>query len=89
MSITQIINGTIKNILNKDEELFSERIKICRVCPLLKVDNIFGEVCNSSLYINPSTNQTSNLPLIGYVKGCGCILGSKTRVQEEHCPAKK
>ena len=52
MSINQIVNGTIKNLLNKDEELFQERIVVCRKCKLLKKHAVFGEICNPSLYLN-------------------------------------
>jgi len=89
MSITQIIEGTYKNILNKDQELYNERIKICRKCKLLKDDSTFGEMCNSKLYLNPYTNETSEVPKPNYIKGCGCILASKCRVREAHCPLKK
>jgi len=89
MSISQIIEGTIKNLLNKDEALFIERIAICRKCPLIKMDSVFGELCDSSTYIDPITNKTSLGPLPGYAHGCGCILGSKARVLDAHCPVGK
>jgi len=89
MSISQIINGTYKNLLNKDEELYKERIAICHKCKLLKKDKIFGEVCNSTLYLNPATNEISKTAKPGFRHGCGCVLGSKTRVEDTECPLGK
>lgn len=45
----QIAEGFYNNITNKQQDLYRERIKICRKCKLLKIDDIFGEVCNSKL----------------------------------------
>ena len=50
---------------------------------------MLGEVCNSSLYLNVKDNTVSRTEKDGYVNGCGCILGSKTRVPMAHCPANK
>lgn len=89
MSIHQIIQGTIFNLLNKEEELYLERMKVCSKCKLLKVDKIFGETCNSTMYLNPKTNELSPIPRPGFIHGCGCVLGSKNRVKEAECPLKK
>lgn len=89
MSISSIVTGTIKNLLNKDEELFLQRIAICKKCKLHKIDRIFGEVCNSTLYLNPTTNEMSPIPKPGFYHGCGCVLGSKCRVLDEQCPLGK
>lgn len=89
MSIKQIIEGTINNLLNKEEELYQERILICRSCILISEDNIFGEVCNPYLYVKPGTDQISRSEKKGYINGCGCILRSKCRVQESKCPLGK
>lgn len=89
MSISQIVDGTVKNIFNQEEDLYNNRIKICRNCKLLRQDSIFGEVCNPSIYLNPITNETSYFKKEGFYNGCGCILRSKTRVKEAHCPVGK
>jgi len=90
MSFSQIIEGSVNNALNLQETLFKTRIAVCRNgCPLLKIHSIFGELCNESLYLNPITGETSEVGKIGFYRGCGCVLGSKTRVPEAHCPAKK
>lgn len=83
-NISQIAQGFFNNVFDKRKMLYDERIKICRACPLLKVDNIFGEVCNKALYINKE-GKTSKTSKDGYVRGCGCVLASKTRVDEAHC----
>jgi len=89
MSISQIITGTFKNLLNKDAELYHERIAICHNCKLLKKDRIFGEICNPDLFLNPATNELSPVEKPGFRSGCGCVLGSKTRVEESECPLGK
>lgn len=89
MSINQIAIGTLKNLFNKDEDLYLERIAICHKCKLYKVDKIFGEVCNSSIYLNPKTNEVSPIEKPGFYHGCGCVLGSKCRVKDAECPLKK
>ena len=75
--------------MNKDEELYLRRIAVCRKCKLLKIDPIFKEMCNSTLYLNPSIDEISPLPKPGYLHGCGCVLGSKCRVIDEKCPLGK
>lgn len=83
-SIDQIVKGTVNNIFNRKDGLYKKRISICRECPLYKEDSIWGEVCDPSKYINKD-NEVSKIARPGFVKGCGCILGSKTRVDEEKC----
>lgn len=89
MSISQIAEGTIRNILNISNDLYKSRIVICRTCKLLTKDKFFGEVCNSNLYLNPETNEISNKPKDGFFKGCGCVLASKCRLEGAKCPAGK
>ena len=84
MSIVQIAEGFFNKTFNKKEDLFKSRMDICRKCPLLKIDKIFGEICNPNLYIN-NEDKTSKHHLKGYVKGCGCVLASKTRVDKAKC----
>lgn len=86
--ISQIAQGFFNNAFKLNDNLYSKRIKICRECPLLKIDSLFGEVCNSALYIN-SNNETSKSPKVGFVKGCGCVMSSKARVDEAHCVINK
>lgn len=85
-TVTDIIDGTIKNLLNQNGPLYKERITICRDCKLIKEDTIFGEVCNAALYVNPDTDEVSKTPKPGFLNGCGCILKSKCRVAEAKCP---
>lgn len=89
MSFSQIALGTLYNLLNKEEELYQQRIEVCRHCKLYKIDKIFGEMCNPSLYLNPMTNELSPEPKPGFYHGCGCVLGSKCRVRDVECPLKK
>lgn len=89
MSVNQIIEGTWKNLLNKDGELYESRIAICHKCKLLKTEKFFGEVCSSSIYLNPITNEVSPEEKPGFKTGCGCVLASKCRVKEARCPLGK
>lgn len=89
MSINQIIRGTVNNLLNKEEELYNQRINICHECKLLNKTKLFGEICNSNLYLNPITNEISVNPKEGFKNGCGCVIASKSRVKEAHCPVGK
>lgn len=89
MSIGQIIDGTLKNLFNQEEEFYRKRITVCRKCKLRKIDTIFGEMCNPSMYLNPDTDEISSEEKPGFFSGCGCILGSKTRVRELECPVGK
>ncbi len=89
MSITQIVEGTVKNILNIDTDYSKERLEICKKCKLLKEDAIFGLVCNKKLYLNPITDETSLYPKIGFKNGCGCVLKSKVKVLNVKCPLNK
>lgn len=85
MSVTQIIQGTINNFLDKNPELYQERIAICKQCPLL---NSLG-VCDPLLYLNPQTGEVSRSKKEGFVRGCSCVMSSKTRVPNAKCVAGK
>ena len=77
----------------------SQIIRTCNYC--LEMDNIKDlklkqylskdkcDICNSSLYINPLTNEVSTYKQDGYFRGCGCRLEAKTKLERSHCPAKK
>jgi hypothetical protein len=41
-------------------------------------------MCDASKYINKDGN-VSRIEQPGFIQGCGCVLGSKTRVDEEKC----
>lgn len=88
--IKEIVNGHINELTNAEEELYRKRIKICEECPLFK-QTVLGPVCNSSLYLNPETDDVSLVDLKDpkYFKGCGCRLNAKTRNPQSKCPALK
>lgn len=88
-NINQIVKGTVNNLLNKEDELYNERIKICNTCKLRTINKVFGAICNPNLYLNPTTNETSFNSKPGFKSGCGCVLNSKTRVKEAKCPLGK
>jgi len=47
--LQEITEGFYNSITNKRQDLYQSRIKICRECKLLKIDSIFGEICNKKL----------------------------------------
>ena len=84
-----IIEGHLNELFNREEDLSKKRIKICKSCPLYKIDSVLGELCNSKLYLNPETNQTSTYPRKGYYNGCGCLLNRKIKIIGGKCPINK
>ncbi len=84
-----IIDGHLKELLNKEEDLSKQRVNICKSCPLYKIDSILGEICNSKLYLNLETNQVSTYPRKGYYNGCGCRIQAKSRLITAKCPLNK
>lgn len=86
-NVGQIVEGTVKNILDINTELSDERMKICKECPLYIP--FMGGQCNSKGWLNPNTNEVSTVAKEGYYKGCGCILKSKTKAKYAECPAGK
>jgi len=82
--VNEILIGHINELLDNEEKLFNERMSICKQCPLYK-ETKFGPICNPDLYINPTTQETSNLPIHGWVKGCSCRLNAKTRSPKSKC----
>ena len=69
------------NVLN-----IEERTNLCKKCPICDLDNW---VCNAKLYLNPDTNDVSDEPKEGYIKGCGCLLNRKIPNSSKHCPVGK
>lgn len=86
--VGQIIQGHYNEIVNKENDLYNTRIKICKECPLYSI-NTLGEVCDAKKCIDQSTGVIYTLPKIGRVCGCGCRLSAKTRVPEAKCVLNK
>ena len=84
-----IIDGHLKELFNKEEDLSKQRVNICKSCPLYKIDSILGGICNSKLYLNLETNQVSTYPRKGYYNGCGCRIQAKSRLITAKCPLNK
>lgn len=64
----------------------SERLAICEKCGIYNVNQ---NKCSSYLYINPKTNDVSDIQKDGYIKGCGCYIPTKIKKEFNHCPANK
>ncbi len=87
MNLVDIANGTVKNIFNLNQDISNRRMQICYTCPLFLKK--LGGVCNSRLWLNPNNGDVSTIKKEGYLKGCGCLLKSKTRLPEAKCPVNK
>lgn len=87
MQILDIINGHANELLNINNKLSENRMKICRKCPIFK--DVLGGICNSKLWLNPETNEVSTEPKQGFFRGCNCRMQSKTRVPHAVCVAGK
>jgi len=80
-----IAEGWAKDVLNLEQKLHDERMKICLTCPLYTETSWLGKVCDAKKFYNPETGEVTSYPGDGFVQGCGCALDKKTRVQSAHC----
>ena len=87
MNILDIANGHVKEILNLNQDLSSNRLKICYSCPLYS--SKLGGTCNNKLWLNVNTGDVSMENKSGYKRGCGCRLLAKTRLPNAICPVGK
>ena len=85
----QIAKGFFNNLMNREVEIHTKRMEYCKACPLLFHDSLFGETCNSELYVKPETGEVSSIDKPGFKNGCGCVIRAKTRVPDAHCPIDK
>lgn len=67
------------NVSNIDD-----RLKICNKCPIFTNGR-----CNSSLWIDPNTDEVSTYARPGFVRGCNCFINVKARNLHNHCVAGK
>jgi hypothetical protein len=63
-----------------------DRLAICNKCPIYAPSS---KRCNSSLWINPDTDEVSTYAKVGYIRGCNCIIPIKARNSFNHCVAGK
>lgn len=87
MNILDIANGHVKEILNLNQDLSNNRLKICYSCPLYS--SKLGGTCNNKLWLNVNTGDVSMENKSGYKRGCGCRLLAKTRLPNAICPVGK
>lgn len=87
MNILDITSGHVKEILNLNQDLSQNRLKICYSCPLYTTR--LGGVCNNKLWLNVNTGDVSIKPKEDYKNGCGCRLLAKTRLANAKCPLGK
>ena len=61
MNSKQIIQGSINNILNAQEDLYLKRIKICRQCKLYILKPFLGGMCNNKLFYNKELDDIKKI----------------------------
>lgn len=88
MGLNAILNGHTNELFGLNVDLYKQRIKVCKKCPLYKV-GFLGEVCNNKLWYNPETEDVSTVQKDGYSNGCGCRLKAKTTLPNATCPVGK
>lgn len=88
MEIGNIIEGHINEFFGLNTDIKSERLKICKKCPLYSI-KLGQEICNNNLYLNKDTGDISIEPKIGYKRGCGCRLQAKLTILDASCPLGK
>lgn len=72
------------------DDLFESRMAICKKCPLYKIDQKYGPICNNAMYIDKEDKTTvSYTPKLGFIKGCGCKLNWKAKNIASHCIVNK
>lgn len=73
------------DVYEKQEELYEYRKAICEACPLYKKvgDRV---ICNPNLYLNVEDKTTvSDIPRVGFKRGCSCMMNSKWRNPSSKC----
>ncbi len=80
-----ILKGHVNEIMKSEEELYQERISICKECPLFKETSL-GPICNSNLYLDNNTGTVYTNSGDNRTRGCGCRLNAKTRLPDSRCP---
>lgn len=74
---------------SKLSEFARKRFEICKACPLYKVDEFYGPVCDKSKYISPDGKRASYFKKSGWIQGCGCHLDIKINNSSKHCIVNK
>lgn len=86
--VGQIVEGHYKEITKKENDLYDERIVICKECPLYS-DTVLGPVCDSKKCWNKKENILETFPNGNNTCGCGCRLKAALRVKNKKCVLNK
>lgn len=85
--LSDIVGGQVLQIFILSKYKSSLTFNTSFTCPLYS--DSLGGMCNGSLWINPDTEEISDIPLFGWVKGCGCRLKAKARNRDNNCVINK
>lgn len=59
---------------------YQNRLEICKKCPIYS-----NGICSNNLYLNPLNGDISTKSKKGYIKGCGCLVSKKAKIEYEKC----
>ena len=83
MSLIDIVEGHLNELIGKHRDLSERRMVICAACPLFK-STVTGPICDPDKWIDKN-NNSSNEYFEGATKGCSCRLSAKTALKHARC----
>lgn len=83
INVRHVVQGHVKELFNKEQELSEQRMKICRQCPLFT--DSMGGICDSKKCYNTKTKQMAYAPGDDVICGCQCRLEAKSRIKGAKC----
>lgn len=83
--LREIVEGHVNELFDRRNDLREQRENICKSCGLYK-ESHFGPICNPNKYINVDDKTTiSDIPRVGYKRGCSCRLQAKWLSPNSKC----
>ena len=82
--INKIIKGHLLELLNKEKDLYKNRISICKECKLFS-NTIIGEICDHTKCLYKDKVYDVGSKPYKSICGCGCRLNAKLRLKDEKC----
>lgn len=87
--IGDIVEGHYKELTKQENDLYTQRIAICKTCPLYSVVDGLGEICDPKKCWNEKEQILETYPSNNNICGCACRLAAKTRVKHAKCVLSK
>lgn len=83
LNVKQIAEGWVNDALKLEQDLYNQRIPICKNCPLYSESKL-GPMCDAKKCID-GNEVLSSYPGNGKTCGCGCFIEKKVRVKNSKC----